>query len=710
MSSLNRKRQRLDPIGASEFCLLVQSNDTVTVRKALLRFVSTTHSDAILAKPKSDTRTEKEVEQMEDAIQWEDPFDETTIDNESSDHGEEKDSVSEPIKKRYKKDEDWKQDSASYNVPFVGTSVPVAVADPVRINEWPTGLLKAYLGKSPLAVELTGDTLERNFMNKIVDKSQQESRHNNIAVAKVYLQALTALLSAARDCPDDSEPRFVAEIISHRIPSLMELLQSECKGTKIGALVAGILQVLNQLSQVSTRTARHVARILELQDSVFRAVWKTNKDNKYSETDAAATIAAVQLTTTLTRRSNDSVVRSCICAAPIKERKIRPGLLYIALQRSFPSNSDSQSDAYLLAFHCFLRTLRSKLDDTTTSKSTIFRDLFGRECLQHLSHWATTEAPTLDANSVEDVLMATDKYQDITMIRTDATMEEKTQVGKYQIGIEARRCLFILLGDFDRSPLLYSILSTTNSRHLDKSMVEQHLTRSFVHLLEDGTIPYRQFVLGTLRRVPVLFPTVLRMLPPPTDYIQHPWAAMVRLNCFIVLLSEGPLVVDCLVGRDESNIESDDTETITILIFPLKKQLFLKMLLGPNQLVAWQAIKFYLVAVERCRKYLDSLEKARYMAEMISTNILPDWSIVSGIFAKLKFASSNCDRILWGHTCNAIQALGTVLSTYLDSTIMSMDWTKLLPKDTKDFCRAPLFVQTMILSALDSVVTMQQVS
>ena len=60
----------------------------------------------------------------------------------------------DPIHNEDKDEEEWKRDANRYGVPFVGTSVGRMERHPVIPGVWPTGLLDAYLRKSPAATEL----------------------------------------------------------------------------------------------------------------------------------------------------------------------------------------------------------------------------------------------------------------------------------------------------------------------------------------------------------------------------------------------------------------------------------------------------------------------------------------------------------------------------------------------------------------------------
>ena len=74
----------------------------------------------------------------------------------------------------------WKDDTAGYNVPFVGTSVTKgSTGTPIRPGVWPCGLLEAYLIGSPRAVELLGGlqtTSTTGAGNNDADKGGRDGR------------------------------------------------------------------------------------------------------------------------------------------------------------------------------------------------------------------------------------------------------------------------------------------------------------------------------------------------------------------------------------------------------------------------------------------------------------------------------------------------------------------------------------------------------
>jgi hypothetical protein len=63
-------------------------------------------------------------------------------------------SQARPKKRKIKEGEEWMQDIAGYNVPFVGTSINRGSTGELLKGQWPTGFLAAYLRTSPTAAEL----------------------------------------------------------------------------------------------------------------------------------------------------------------------------------------------------------------------------------------------------------------------------------------------------------------------------------------------------------------------------------------------------------------------------------------------------------------------------------------------------------------------------------------------------------------------------
>ena len=565
------KRRRSDaakeemwvPIGASEFAMIVnqaqgphKQQDLLTLLVALQRFVRTVQRDRRMA-----------------AGRQEDVDTDSLSDDNDNDNDNDNDSCtsisiyqdSGEKKRGLKKVEGWKEDSAAYGVPFVGTSVASIQLDSVVPGQWPTGLVKAYLAKSPLALELTGETLNSpEFWSSAHGMEHGKKAKLFEAIQTAYLRALSELCTAAvplcsrgETRKNDEEPRFVSEVLSKRLPHLLRLLtegtnNGKGRPTVVGgcsAFVAPILRVLERLARASTRTARYVARSLEqsVSESVVRFILTPQKlsqrreqhpqpateketEDEIDRDDAVpcssshrekARVAALLLALTLAAQ-DDPVVFSCITSTSgTKDRKGRRGILFLALQRGiqFVQFDDfSSNPRFSLVTARLLVVVRGLLDRSSASKR-LLSDLFSLEFVQKLVNFSI-QAPNLSSNVTFDhVLAGADSYS-----RSD---DNPTKGSGIAVCKEARRLLFVLIGDTERSPLYHSF-ATNRFTQLN----EQCIVRPMIQLLDCSDDPDREilrFVVHITNRVPSLCPAILRVIPLPDE--KHPFALVTRLNC-----------------------------------------------------------------------------------------------------------------------------------------------------------------------------------
>jgi hypothetical protein len=161
-------------INASEFCSILNSDDDADptiIWKTFKRFLRTVRlqqrqSSSLSSGPTiiaDSADNNKDPLQQPQAQADDEDKDEMEVDDQSEDKEEDEEDKSQkeqqPRRKKFKTtdhhEEAWKADTADYNVPFVGTAVAShGQPDPIQMGEWPTGLLQAYIVKSPLAVEL----------------------------------------------------------------------------------------------------------------------------------------------------------------------------------------------------------------------------------------------------------------------------------------------------------------------------------------------------------------------------------------------------------------------------------------------------------------------------------------------------------------------------------------------------------------------------
>ena len=221
--------------------------------------------------------------------------------------------------------DDWKSDSAGYNVPFVGTSVVKGSTGTVRCGMWPCGLLEQYLRESPRAVELLGgasvDGKDDNTnplvpphgaLHKSLLKSGTNRARLSLALHEAYLDAVSELATAIipisvliRDLvweynkdvqvaptihriqavvknPSDDKDRVAAistSFVREHLRQLLHLLSSQCAQAKVdvygkkggsakyrkgvGLLAPKTIRILTHISMSSIGGSREVARGLE---------------------------------------------------------------------------------------------------------------------------------------------------------------------------------------------------------------------------------------------------------------------------------------------------------------------------------------------------------------------------------------------------------------------------------------------------------------
>ncbi len=358
-----------DKLGVLEFCVALNGEDPFLALKCLRRFSQTIQKERKLAFL---------------GICDEDDGD--------SHDGNENDGTSND--KSIKKDEEWwKKDSKSYNVPFVGTSVAKGDVGTVTMGEWPTGLLKAYLQVSPQAKELTiqgGDFQPPSgVMQKLLLRRNNSNHKKSIALHKAYLQALHEIITAAipkhilyqqllllqrqskknpNNNPFSFDPNdkthlgsgeMMSAIMKEQFPKLLENLNHHLEyNTDVSSL---IIMILTNMTYTSIGAAREVARGLDsqLKDGVLKKLFHhssskkhTNKKKRKADDISTPTAtneddkdhnnldkdrmmdtrtACLCLSSALIK-SADSIVISFVTSFGNKERKMNPGIVYLALR------------------------------------------------------------------------------------------------------------------------------------------------------------------------------------------------------------------------------------------------------------------------------------------------------------------------------------------------------------------------------------------
>ena len=260
---------------------------------------------------------------------------------------------------------------------------------------------------------------------------------------------------------------FIKSFTKSHLPRLFNILNEETdrgrgKAGEVGGcnlLVAPALKVLKHFTMISSSNARLVARYLDesLLDGVLRICLRPlHKNKQASQNDSnncdnqskPARTEAILLTTRLLN-ANDAAVNTYICTGGSKERKVKPGILFIALREGLAvsqSTQESDDEDYHDAAADMVEHLRISL--FTGSKLVNPRLLFNlmaRDPLQHLCR-LSCHAPQLT------------EHRNFTRVleSNDDESEDDTLIG---LGVEARRLLFPLLSDQVISPFLPNCVS-----------------------------------------------------------------------------------------------------------------------------------------------------------------------------------------------------------------------------------------------------------
>jgi hypothetical protein len=212
-------------VGATELCHSLQSDDPRQVLRGLRQFVATVRRERTVAlppvsSPNAGAAARKSVDADDSFDDDDDDDEEEEVDADIEEDKEDEDESAAKRRKRKKdraaKQEEWMKDSQQYNVPFVGTSMPASERHPVVVGVWPTGLLGAYLQRSPRATELVEHLVESLHRGSTAFTSK------SAAPPSVSLSSSTTSSSSARRKLEDLLRRLhveaLAELATAAIP------------------------------------------------------------------------------------------------------------------------------------------------------------------------------------------------------------------------------------------------------------------------------------------------------------------------------------------------------------------------------------------------------------------------------------------------------------------------------------------------------------
>lgn len=691
-----------ESLGASEFAATLNGDNPQAILKSLKQFTKI-------------VRKERRI-----ALSIED--DESDEDGDSSIEEDEE----EPPPKKLKKSEEWKEDTNSYHVPFVGTSVSRSDTAEVMKGQWPTGLLQAYLRNSPLAIEMTSDDLiaPEGSIHKLLIRQKRGKLSR--AIYKAYLGALAELITAAIpvkrlkdevsdtdmvvDNPEPSEHRFLSDLLKKRLPGIYMLLVDETdkgRGKQgvfggCGSLAAPALRVLQNISMISTGNSRLVARYLDekLVDGVLKSLLRppppkkeTSEDPKLRVVSKHARVEAINLATTLVQ-ANDSAVATYICTSGNRERKVKPGILFVAFREGLASHPNSDGvpesdDNYLDAVADMLSDSRSfLLEKSRKIHKFQLGELFSRDPLMHLCDF-TAHAPPLKGSF---------------WINKETVSSEDSVVDALQNAAEeARQLLFPLLSDPSNSPFLH--LKGRESQWWKNEGPQT--VRAMIRLLQipNGGNHIRKFLVYCVTKTPMLLPHLFRAINFPDP--KKSFAFVSQLGFVSNILRNGPCPCDCLPSNIIDDGDRDLAEVLLVVVpLKLKQQPIAKALQNGNPLVVLESLKLIKVALEKFGILKSKEIRLRRQTEQLSSMMakwLPDLQIILSVRTRFDpFATRNKPNALISHCLySVLESFASVLPSSVRNA--KFDWMKLLP-GAPNFLKASPLVQRRVLRSLKRII------
>eukprot|EP00934_Nitzschia_sp_Nitz4_P000527 Nitzschia sp. Nitz4//scaffold3_size479765//151860//159289//NITZ4_000065-RA/size479765-augustus-gene-0.16-mRNA-1//1//CDS//3329550653//527//frame0 len=710
MENQQTPQEQVDqPLGASEFASTLNGVNPRAILDVLKRFSRTVQRQREIA---LDIEAANEVFAEDDSDESDDEAD-----------------PEQPPAKKLKKSEEWKKDTRDYHVPFVGTAVARGDTAQVVKGEWPTGLLRQYLEKSPMAIELTGDDWVPSS-NSQIHKTLLRRKQLKLsrAISKAYLQVISELVSAAvsigrlrqfylRGSSFDGDfgeastsitLPFLTSLLNKRLSGFFQLLSEETQNGRgksgvyggCDTLVPPVLGILQQLSMTSTSNARLVCRYLheDMGEGILKVLLrsppppKTNTQSVEKKNaimtkpsrDEALRLAAVLLGT------NDPAALVYICSEGSRERKVKPGMLYMAFREGLSNSthtvsiSDALSPNYCGAVVELLGRFRTFLQSETRQKAVgipVLAEMLSKDALNNLSHLATYASPLSSDRSFRDVLSASDDLE-------SCSTEE-------MIGVEARRLLFLLMSNTDYSPPLRQIESRSHS---------QGLALVLIQLFQQPTsgLEVREFLVYSLNQTPQLVPQVFRMLPLPDPKAAYSFLS--TLSFVNKVLKHGPTAHECLNAAKSQGVPLDHEMTLlTVVPAKMRRHALSKAIQNSNPLVVLESLKTIRVLLNRFQLLIAAWggkSTDEYVEELTSSlsQCIPDLQVLLTIRTKFDAFGESQGNILVCHGLyTLLEAYATVIPVVVHTS--SFDWMKLLP-DSATLSGADPLIQQRLLASL----------
>ncbi|KAL7565072.1 hypothetical protein ACA910_005082 [Epithemia clementina (nom. ined.)] len=716
------ERAEAIPLGATEFCSILGGDDPRVILRGLRRF-----ADIVI--------TERNLALGTSLASHDD--DEINAHDRLNDENEDDDSIGAEIvenwnKRTKKEDESWKEDTANYNVPFVGTSVSSSKDKGVIIkNQWPCGILLAYLEKSPLAVELTdgrflpGTSEGAGHVHKTLTRTKKLK-----AAAKLteyYLKALAELVTCAipiarlrieiyeqeeqqqDDSPQTSQHTgVIAHILKKRLGDLFDLLRVETLGGKGQSSVEGgcgpsaphVLNVLIRLALSGVATARHLVRSFEQQrlpEAVLRFLVKQpNKPSQEITARDKSRECLLRLVAILLSYG-DPIITNCIMTTGTttsKDEKLSAGLLYLVCKEAFGLSKTLVSNTKLQFAHLLsmiLRLIRRTLLLHSRKEQALRRQsllqLLSRDFITALVQLSLLSPMPKDTNSIMEAL------DEVNVSHLDP-MEN--------IAKTAQGFIYTLVANKKESPLLGAM-----EIHFPSGFPP--LLRILNSLLDGATsgLAEQSLVLRCLQQSPVLIPEVFATMDLP-DLKNH-FAVIARLHVMSKIIQYGSLPVKCF-SVQEANPSVPNLIMKALLPASLKRHIFAKLLQSSNSLVVAEALRLLVCVLRRLKGCTEDKDWRKDITGTILDRFvqerMPEIHIIVAILQAYGPASASTPNpILFTRASDVLVEAASIQSMRWQEK--SYDLLKLVPSEER-MLRSSVYLQSKLMGTLYKLLCLQK--
>jgi len=327
-------------------------------------------------------------------------------------------------------------------------------------------------------------------------------------------------------------------------------------------------------------------------------------------------------------------------------------------------------------------------------------DLLSGEILNNLTR-LSNHAPEFNANaeSIQSIINGNDMYEDL-----DLTMMEVAFV-------EARRIVFLLLADSDRSPFLCGIhhkaksQSSTNMED-QSSLYLSQLSKVLHNILgnQGGHDQSTKLLLELcLKTTPELVPHFIKGLQLSTD-LKPTYRSLAALTFVEGILREAPM-------QQQSKSESVDQLLSTIVPPCITKTLLGKTIQSPSALLVSAGLKLIITILHRAQGSITSLttEASNQVKDSLSQAVmrhLPEVSLLLSIPSRfdpfeVTSSSSSPNGIVVLQLCETLRCYSTLDTSWM--TDIKFDWTRLVPNGEDEgrmFSNAEPLLQHRILQTL----------